>query len=194
MNPRRGPARVRRCWWSMIRSAFGGWSRGTWKRWDWRWRRSPTGWRPWAGCATRTYGLVVTDLEMPRLDGFELLAEMQRLRPLAAIPVIVVSTRVDQETRRRVLAWGPGRFFPSPSTRPALAGAMAPLLVRASGLNARGTPWWSRHGKPPDSGDRRQPDHPQDGRVPPVAGRLQRGHGGRVPRQDWRWPCSSGPT
>ena len=35
---------------------------------------------------SRPYGLVVTDLEMPRLDGFELLAEMQRSEPLAPIP------------------------------------------------------------------------------------------------------------
>src|SRR5208337_4796744 len=37
---------------------------------------------------SRPYRLVVTDLEMPRLDGFELLAELQRCEPLALIPVI----------------------------------------------------------------------------------------------------------
>ena len=47
------------------------------------------------------YGLVVTDLEMPRLDGFALLAEMKRSAPLAAIPVVVASTLADAATRRR---------------------------------------------------------------------------------------------
>ncbi len=59
------------------------------------------------------YGLVVTDLEMPKLDGFALLAEMKRIPSLSTIPVIVASTRCDPETRRHVLELGATRCFPS---------------------------------------------------------------------------------
>jgi chemotaxis protein histidine kinase CheA len=76
----------------------------------------------------RTYGLVVTDLEMPRLDGFELLAEMQRMPALAAVPVIAASTRVDDETRRRALGLGARTFLPKPIDASALAGAVRPFL------------------------------------------------------------------
>jgi CheY-like chemotaxis protein len=80
---------------------------------------------------SRAYGLVVTDLEMPRLDGFELVAEMQRIAPLASTPVIVASTKVDQETRRRVLALGARAFLAKPVDPTALASAVGPLLQRA---------------------------------------------------------------
>jgi CheY-like chemotaxis protein len=61
-----------------------------------------------------SYGLVVTDLEMPRLDGFALLAEMKRSAPLAAIPVVVASTLCDTETQRRVLELGAKALFCKP--------------------------------------------------------------------------------
>lgn len=63
---------------------------------------------------TRPYRLVLTDLEMPRMDGFELLAELGRLSVQPASPVIVVSTRSDSETRKRVQALGARAFVPKP--------------------------------------------------------------------------------
>jgi chemotaxis protein histidine kinase CheA/CheY-like chemotaxis protein len=80
---------------------------------------------------SRAYGLVVTDLEMPRLDGFELVAEMHRNSALSGIPVIVASTRVDEETRQRVLALGARAFLPKPVDPAALASTVGPLLERA---------------------------------------------------------------
>ena len=59
------------------------------------------------------YGLVVTDLEMPKLDGFALLAEIKRSPRLATIPVIVASTRCDPETRSACWSWGRRPFSPS---------------------------------------------------------------------------------
>lgn len=70
---------------------------------------------------TRTYGLVVTDLEMPRMDGFELLAELARLEITSAVPVVVVSSRSDPETRRKVLALGAREFLAKPIDHDALA-------------------------------------------------------------------------
>ena len=81
----------------------------------------------------RPYRLVVTDLEMPRLDGFELLAELQRIESLAAIPVIAASTKLDEETRRRVLALGARTFVAKPVDPAALTCAVSPLLAPAGG-------------------------------------------------------------
>jgi CheY-like chemotaxis protein len=80
----------------------------------------------------RSYDLVVTDLEMPRLDGFGLVSEMQRVAALAKIPVIVASTRVDDETRRRVLALGARSFLAKPVDPEALAQAVSPWLGRTA--------------------------------------------------------------
>ena len=60
------------------------------------------------------YRMVLTDLEMPRMDGFELLAELRRSAILPALPVIVASTRCRPATRRRALALGAARFLAKP--------------------------------------------------------------------------------
>jgi chemotaxis protein histidine kinase CheA len=80
---------------------------------------------------SRSYRLVLTDLEMPRLDGFELMAEIQGSSSLSPIPVIAASTRLDQETRRRVLALGARAFLPKPVDATALATAVGPLIAHA---------------------------------------------------------------
>jgi chemotaxis protein histidine kinase CheA len=75
-----------------------------------------------------SYGLVVTDLEMPRLDGFALLAEMKRVPALAAIPVVVASTLGGADTRRRVLELGARALLAKPVDPRELARAVEPLL------------------------------------------------------------------
>ena len=79
------------------------------------------------------YGLVVTDLEMPRLDGLALLAEMRRSQALATIPVIVASTRDDPETRRRVLELGAKALLSKPVDPPELARIVEPFLSGVGG-------------------------------------------------------------
>ena len=76
-----------------------------------------------------TYSLVLTDLEMPRMDGFELLAELNRLAIARAVPVVVASTRSDSETRRRVLALGARAFIPKPIEPDDLAAVVQALLT-----------------------------------------------------------------
>src|SRR5205807_1625863 len=50
--------------------------------------------------------LVVTDIQMPRLDGFGLLEEMKKDPRLAHIPVIVVTSLERREDQERGLALG----------------------------------------------------------------------------------------
>jgi DNA-binding response OmpR family regulator len=77
---------------------------------------------------TTSYGLVLSDLEMPRMDGFELLAELSRLTISPAVPVLVASTRSDPETRRRVLGLGARGFFAKPIDPDDLAAQVQALL------------------------------------------------------------------
>jgi len=74
------------------------------------------------------YGLVLTDLEMPRMDGFELLAELNRLGVSPATPVILASTRADPETRRRAEALGARDYLCKPIEPAVLASRLGGLL------------------------------------------------------------------
>ena len=83
--------------------------------------------------STRQYSMVLTDLEMPRMDGFELLAEMQRSPALSAMPVIVASTESRPVTRRRALALGARAFVAKPIDQDELARVAGALLNRTIG-------------------------------------------------------------
>jgi two-component system chemotaxis sensor kinase CheA len=47
------------------------------------------------------YGLIITDVEMPGMNGYEFTAETRRRPELRAIPVIMVSSLATEESRRR---------------------------------------------------------------------------------------------
>jgi CheY-like chemotaxis protein len=57
---------------------------------------------------------VVTDLNMPRMDGFELIRHIREHATLSATPIIVVSADTDPSTPRRVAELGVDAFFPKP--------------------------------------------------------------------------------
>ena len=79
----------------------------------------------------QTYGLVISDLEMPRMDGFELLAELSRLAIAPGVPVLVASARSDPETRRRAMDLGAVEFLAKPIDTDLLADRVQ-LLLRSS--------------------------------------------------------------
>jgi chemotaxis protein histidine kinase CheA/ActR/RegA family two-component response regulator len=78
--------------------------------------------------AKQSYSMILTDLEMPRMDGFELLAELKRSPTLAALPVIVASTESRPATRRRALALGAHAFVAKPIDQDELARVAGALL------------------------------------------------------------------
>lgn len=89
---------------------------------------------------TGTYRLVLTDLEMPRMDGFELIAELARLGITPALPVLMASTRSDPETRRRALALGARDFLAKPIDPEELAAKVKALVSTPSESPSRATP------------------------------------------------------
>lgn len=58
--------------------------------------------------------LIVTDIQMPRLDGFGLLEAIRRNPEIADTPVIVVTVGTDVETRDRAFALGANDFVTKP--------------------------------------------------------------------------------
>jgi len=57
---------------------------------------------------------IVTDLNMPRMDGFELIRRVRQHQRLSATPIIVVSADTDPGTPGRIEALGVEAFFPKP--------------------------------------------------------------------------------
>ena len=64
---------------------------------------------------------VVTDLNMPRMDGYELIRRLRSHEKLSGMPIIVVSADTDPATPERIAALGVQAFFPKP---------FSPALVR----------------------------------------------------------------
>jgi len=61
-----------------------------------------------------TVGAIVTDLNMPRMDGFELIRRVRADRNLSSTPIIVVSADTDPATPDRVAKMGVSAFFSKP--------------------------------------------------------------------------------
>ena len=64
-----------------------------------------------AALRTGSYDVVVTDLEMPNLDGIGLVRQMRNTEALMSIPAILVTSVTDDETRRRALAAGVNAYI-----------------------------------------------------------------------------------
>jgi len=60
----------------------------------------------WNAVRTSHYDLVITDIDMPRMDGIELVYEIKQDLHLESIPVMIVSYKDRQEDRQRGLEAG----------------------------------------------------------------------------------------
>jgi len=94
------------------------------------------GWDAWELLQDRPFHALVTDLEMPRLDGWELIARVRRSSELAALPIVVVSSRA-AATRVRVLASGADAVVDKPLRRKALLDAVDGAVSERARVPAR---------------------------------------------------------
>ena len=58
--------------------------------------------------------VMVTDLNMPRMDGYELIRRVRADQRLSGMPIIVVSADTDPATPQRIAALGVDAYFPKP--------------------------------------------------------------------------------
>jgi len=72
--------------------------------------------------------LVVTDLMMPEMDGFELLSEMRRRPELSEIPVVLSSARADPEVVAKAAELGCRQFLVKPVNNTNLVNAIRTAL------------------------------------------------------------------
>ena len=74
--------------------------------------------------------LVLLDVMMPQVDGFEMLRRMQERHGLGSVPVIMFSGKVDEETASRAAREGANAFIGKPFDPQALIESTKQLLSR----------------------------------------------------------------
>lgn len=84
--------------------------------------------------------IVLSDVEMPKLDGFGLLAALRARPDLAAVPVIFLTSYEDMETFRRSASLGADDFVNKPVNRSALFAAIDGCLARSRRTTQRREP------------------------------------------------------
>ncbi len=65
----------------------------------------------WEKLRRGKFDLLITDVEMPRMDGFELISSVRREEGLKHIPAIVVSTRDSEDDKRRGISVGADAYI-----------------------------------------------------------------------------------
>lgn len=98
------------------------------------------GWDAWEMLNERRFDALVTALEMPRVDGFELITRIRREPTLRDLPIVVLSSRTSPSTRQRALAAGADIFLPKGRHRRSLVDAVTACLeeARIRGETGRG--------------------------------------------------------
>ncbi|HZR81358.1 MAG TPA: Hpt domain-containing protein [Candidatus Binatia bacterium] len=80
-----------------------------------------------------SFRVLVTDLEMPRMHGYELLHEIRSDPRLKDLPVIVCTSRSSDKHRRAASEAGASGYLTKPFTREAMAAALREALGPSSG-------------------------------------------------------------
>jgi DNA-binding response OmpR family regulator len=66
------------------------------------------------GLAKAAFSALITDLQLPLMDGFTLIERVRSEPRHARMPVVVISADSDPATPERVLRMGANAFFPKP--------------------------------------------------------------------------------
>jgi chemosensory pili system protein ChpA (sensor histidine kinase/response regulator) len=72
--------------------------------------------------------LVITDLEMPRMTGYELMAQLRQTPAAKRIPVLVVTSRAGEKHRNRAVKEGAAAFLTKPVQEDQLIAAVEQLM------------------------------------------------------------------
>lgn len=86
------------------------------------------GWDAWELLGERRFDAVVTALEMPRLDGFELIERIRREPTLRGLPIVVLSSRTSRAARDRAISAGANVFLPKSRHRRSMVAAVDACL------------------------------------------------------------------
>jgi two-component system, chemotaxis family, chemotaxis protein CheY len=81
----------------------------------------------------RRFDLMILDLNMPDIGGFEVIEFMRGQDKLRALPIIVVTTRGDEGSKARALGAGASRFMTKPFSPEAILAEVRSFLGETPG-------------------------------------------------------------
>jgi chemosensory pili system protein ChpA (sensor histidine kinase/response regulator) len=81
--------------------------------------------------------LVITDLEMPRTNGYELLAHMRQNPETREIPIMVVTSRAGAKHRDRAIKDGASAFLTKPVQEDHFLAAVGRLIGAATATSVK---------------------------------------------------------
>ncbi|RFC65372.1 response regulator [Fulvimarina endophytica] len=79
---------------------------------------------------TKPAHLIISDFNMPKLNGLQLLKAIRSYKPTNKTPFIILSGRGDQELVRQAIALGVNNFLPKPITVPVLRKSIEAIVGR----------------------------------------------------------------
>jgi chemosensory pili system protein ChpA (sensor histidine kinase/response regulator) len=88
--------------------------------------------------------VILLDIEMPRMDGYEVAAHVRNDPRLKDVPIIMITSRVGEKHRARAIELGVDDYLGKPYQEAQLLDAIAPLVERSRA--ARGDDTWSGTG------------------------------------------------
>lgn len=66
--------------------------------------------------------LLLTDIEMPRMDGFDLVRHVRADRALAGLPIIMITSRIAERHREHAMSLGVNHYLGKPYAEDELVG------------------------------------------------------------------------
>jgi two-component system chemotaxis response regulator CheY len=79
----------------------------------------------------KSFDIVVLDLNMPDIGGLEVVEFVRSQDKLRTLPILIVTTRAEDDSRAKVLAAGASRYMTKPFAPPAILGEVQSLLSGA---------------------------------------------------------------
>jgi chemosensory pili system protein ChpA (sensor histidine kinase/response regulator) len=76
--------------------------------------------------------VILLDIEMPRMDGYEVAAHVRSDPRLQAVPIIMITSRVGEKHRTRAIELGVNDYLGKPYQESQLLEAIAPLVDRTA--------------------------------------------------------------
>jgi two-component system chemotaxis response regulator CheY len=80
-----------------------------------------------------TYGVVVTDINMPDINGLELIRFIRQSDRHRQVPIIIISTQAKDRDHERAVELGADRFLSKPFQPEEIVDAVSQLLQTESG-------------------------------------------------------------
>jgi chemosensory pili system protein ChpA (sensor histidine kinase/response regulator) len=77
-----------------------------------------------------TPDIILLDIEMPRMDGYEVATQVRADSRLAGIPIIMITSRVGEKHRSRAIEIGVDDYLGKPYQEAQLLEAIEPLIAR----------------------------------------------------------------